>query len=1006
MSKLVVCGFNPLVQEDVIFLRNLVVSEAGDAEKTVAMFAKWKSGYNAKWQFTQTTMASDLECIRAEGVSGWDRTAHIIALFAIFGASAIGVFLPIVGQTIRGLNQMSIPVFPIQLGQFFGAGIIIATAFLHLLPAANDALTNTCLAGFADRYGAWACVIALAAVMSMHSIEWWLMEAWVGRSAHSNFQHTDTNADHGPRKSHSSSELFPAYSRAYNASRMILPPPALSPPVNPVVFGASPLESRLTGFALTKHGNYAAVMHSRQHLAMVQNDRMSRYLYSDPQFPLYAPSSVWPMQLIGAAPSAAIAMRGAAQAKSTPELMHKTTNSLHVSRNSTSMASSARNTQSSRAVSLRPDSFSNMAKFKRQQNRQQKRRSQQQETATWKQRCLSMPRLPPTTLEAGLCDSLLEPLPPLPDSTAESTYSSKLQQPRSTSTSFYKRVSSRSARPISTTMSTSGKRQSKRTSLQAVAALAAAAKRSSAGPSDTTTSPSSARLGTVHETEDKWAIQSPTSQPRRSSDDMSAGQVFASATSAMPRPSESAAASQQPTFHTPRSHKRVSIPSPHVIRAAPSSCAFRSISTEQRPSANYTRESGFQQSGYPRAYVDARSRGLLHHNANAAANPITSIYANHNGQYPIENSHGTSDSTTAHSRNMSASSILTFPAEVKQRALATYILELGIAMYSVLIGLALAISDSGFIAMFIAICFHQFFEGMALGTSLAELYWIKAQLAQHQDQYSEHPEIEASAEIPAAAHESDESPRHETITSVRSGNHSVINMVPTNTAMPITTPDGRPSQIRSSESADIYSDEFDYVIPDNVNRQSHARRTVTSMATSFTPEPWLVNPQLEKTIVDRSKVSLGQRGASTTQPPDVAAAIAKEEAIMETEKSAAKNRKQLPRYLLPRNQPERLPGWWKAWVSALAFCITTPTGIIIGLALHNIYEPHSQYALLLNGVLQSICTGVLIYAGLVTLIIGGFSSSAVKQLPRLMQLLLFVAVYAGAAVMAGLKVWK
>ncbi|KAJ2846354.1 hypothetical protein IWW36_004392, partial [Coemansia brasiliensis] len=52
MSKLVICGFNPLVQEDVIFLRNLVVDEAGDAEKTVAIFAKWKSGYNAKWQFT------------------------------------------------------------------------------------------------------------------------------------------------------------------------------------------------------------------------------------------------------------------------------------------------------------------------------------------------------------------------------------------------------------------------------------------------------------------------------------------------------------------------------------------------------------------------------------------------------------------------------------------------------------------------------------------------------------------------------------------------------------------------------------------------------------------------------------------------------------------------------------------------------------------------------------------------------------------------------------------
>ncbi|KAJ1856946.1 hypothetical protein GGH12_003398 [Coemansia sp. RSA 1822] len=51
MSKLVICGFNPLEQEDVIFLRNLVVHEAGNAEKTVTMFAKWKSGYNAEWHY-------------------------------------------------------------------------------------------------------------------------------------------------------------------------------------------------------------------------------------------------------------------------------------------------------------------------------------------------------------------------------------------------------------------------------------------------------------------------------------------------------------------------------------------------------------------------------------------------------------------------------------------------------------------------------------------------------------------------------------------------------------------------------------------------------------------------------------------------------------------------------------------------------------------------------------------------------------------------------------------
>ncbi|KAJ2769788.1 hypothetical protein IWQ57_002955 [Coemansia nantahalensis] len=51
MAKLVLCGFNPLEQEDVIFLRNLVVHESGDADRTVTMFAKWKSGFNASWYY-------------------------------------------------------------------------------------------------------------------------------------------------------------------------------------------------------------------------------------------------------------------------------------------------------------------------------------------------------------------------------------------------------------------------------------------------------------------------------------------------------------------------------------------------------------------------------------------------------------------------------------------------------------------------------------------------------------------------------------------------------------------------------------------------------------------------------------------------------------------------------------------------------------------------------------------------------------------------------------------
>ncbi|KAJ2060613.1 hypothetical protein GGI08_003012 [Coemansia sp. S2] len=51
MAKLVLCGFDPFSQEDCMFLRYTVVNEAGDGDKTVAGFAKWKSGHNSKWHY-------------------------------------------------------------------------------------------------------------------------------------------------------------------------------------------------------------------------------------------------------------------------------------------------------------------------------------------------------------------------------------------------------------------------------------------------------------------------------------------------------------------------------------------------------------------------------------------------------------------------------------------------------------------------------------------------------------------------------------------------------------------------------------------------------------------------------------------------------------------------------------------------------------------------------------------------------------------------------------------
>jgi zinc transporter ZupT len=57
----------------------------------------------------------------------------------------------------------------------------------------------------------------------------------------------------------------------------------------------------------------------------------------------------------------------------------------------------------------------------------------------------------------------------------------------------------------------------------------------------------------------------------------------------------------------------------------------------------------------------------------------------------------------------------------QQNKISTYLLELGIALHSVLIGVALGTTTESFVALFIAICFHQFFEAIALGAQIANL---------------------------------------------------------------------------------------------------------------------------------------------------------------------------------------------------------------------------------------------------------------------------------------------
>ena len=65
---------------------------------------------------------------------------------------------------------------------------------------------------------------------------------------------------------------------------------------------------------------------------------------------------------------------------------------------------------------------------------------------------------------------------------------------------------------------------------------------------------------------------------------------------------------------------------------------------------------------------------------------------------------------------------IAFGDDAQQHKIRTYLLELGIALHSVLIGLTLGTTtDDTFVPLFIALCFHQFFEAIALGAQIANL---------------------------------------------------------------------------------------------------------------------------------------------------------------------------------------------------------------------------------------------------------------------------------------------
>ncbi|KAF7096783.1 hypothetical protein CFC21_098680 [Triticum aestivum] len=95
---------------------------------------------------------------------------------------------------------------------------------------------------------------------------------------------------------------------------------------------------------------------------------------------------------------------------------------------------------------------------------------------------------------------------------------------------------------------------------------------------------------------------------------------------------------------------------------------------------------------------------------------------------------------------------------------------------------------------------------------------------------------------------------------------------------------------------------------------------------------------------------------------------------------------------------------FSALLMAFFFAITTPAGITVGAGIASFYNANSPRALVVEGILDSMSSGILVYMALVDLIAADFLSRRMSCNPRL-QVCSYVALFVGAIAMSSLAIW-
>ncbi|KAH6841181.1 Zinc/iron permease [Chaetomium sp. MPI-CAGE-AT-0009] len=92
---------------------------------------------------------------------------RIASIFVILIGSALGALLPVF---LARTSKLKVPKLCFFIAKYFGTGVILATAWMHLLSPASDNLRDECLANILPDYD-WAMAIGLMTVMVMFLLE-------------------------------------------------------------------------------------------------------------------------------------------------------------------------------------------------------------------------------------------------------------------------------------------------------------------------------------------------------------------------------------------------------------------------------------------------------------------------------------------------------------------------------------------------------------------------------------------------------------------------------------------------------------------------------------------------------------------------------------------------------------------------------------------------------------------------------------------------------------------